>query len=493
VYIAAFLTGVLVFDRQTASGPDYGRLTQKPGAAGCINHDGSNGCTLGRAVYSANDIEVSPDGISVYVAEVGEISVFDRDTSGGPSNGTLTQKPGTTGCVGTETGCGAAHDLNAFTIALSRDGTSLYSGSNYKSVAVFDRSPDGIIQQKAAQLGCVSEDGSGGACADGKALQEPGSIVVSPDGSSVYVGSRMSRAIAIFDRDQSGLATNGAITQRAGTQGCITEDGTDGDYVEGACAIGRQVGSASIVAISPDNRSVYSASNGIAIFDRDVAAGPNRGVLTQKPGIDGCIAEGRGCTRVRAIKADSMALSPDSTSLYITAIPSGIAILSRDTSGTATHGRLSQKTGPAGCWTKDGTAGYSEIVCRTVVGMNGAEPGVTGGVAVSPTGRSVYLVSGGPGIAVFARRVERPLPCWMAAPTMRGTDGDDDIKGTPGDDIVMGLDGNDTIYGFGGSDVLCGDAGRDSLKGGEGKDVLDGGLGKDDCTGGPQADTTKSC
>jgi DNA-binding beta-propeller fold protein YncE len=49
--------------------------------------------------------------------------------------------------------------------------------------------------------GCVSETGTGGACADGVALDNPFSVTVSPDGSGAYVTSSLSNAVAVLDRE----------------------------------------------------------------------------------------------------------------------------------------------------------------------------------------------------------------------------------------------------------------------------------------------------
>jgi hypothetical protein len=54
--------------------------------------------------------------------------------------------------------------------------------------------------QAAGTDGCVSETGSGGTCADGRALDGARSVVVSPDVTSVYVGSAISDAVAAFAR-----------------------------------------------------------------------------------------------------------------------------------------------------------------------------------------------------------------------------------------------------------------------------------------------------
>ena len=53
-------------------------------------------------------------------------------------------------------------------------------------------------------------------------------MTVSPDGKSVYVASESSGAVAVFDR-----AADGALTQKAGTAGCVSETGSGGVCADG--------------------------------------------------------------------------------------------------------------------------------------------------------------------------------------------------------------------------------------------------------------------
>ena len=92
----------------------------------------------------------------------------------------------------------------------------------------------GAITQPAGTAGCISETGAG-PCADGHALDGPHSVAVSPDGKSVYVASgSTSDAVARLNRN----TTTGAITQPAGTAGCVSETGAgpcaDGHGLSGA-------------------------------------------------------------------------------------------------------------------------------------------------------------------------------------------------------------------------------------------------------------------
>ncbi len=80
-------------------------------------------------------------------------------------------------------------------------------------------------------------------CQDGVALNNARNVAVSPDGASVYLASSASDAVAIFDRNTS----TGALNQKAGTAGCVSEDGTGG-----ACQDGVALDGAAGVAVSPD-------------------------------------------------------------------------------------------------------------------------------------------------------------------------------------------------------------------------------------------------
>jgi DNA-binding beta-propeller fold protein YncE len=140
-------------------------------------------------------------------------------------------------------------------VVVSPDGANLYTVSaSADAVAVFDRDPaTGALAQKPGTAGCISETGSGGACQDGTALTGPFFVTVTGDGRSVYVTSSMSDAVAVFDRDPA----TGALAQKPGTAGCVSEDGSGG-----ACQNGAALDAAAGVAASPDGTSVYVAAAG---------------------------------------------------------------------------------------------------------------------------------------------------------------------------------------------------------------------------------------
>ena len=86
-------------------------------------------------------------------------------------------------------------------------------------------------------------------------------MAVSADGKSVYVTSYNSDAVARFNRN----TTTGAISQPAGSAGCVSETGS------GPCADGHGLDGPRSVAVSADGKSVYAASavsDAVARFNR---------------------------------------------------------------------------------------------------------------------------------------------------------------------------------------------------------------------------------
>jgi DNA-binding beta-propeller fold protein YncE len=280
------------------------------------------GCGIGRVLELANSVAVSPDGTSVYVTSgLDVVEVFDR-----AANGTLTQKAGTAASIQDDGlfGCADGKALErTSSVVVSPDGTSVYVTSVFDhllgddgAVAVFDRAANGTLTQKAGLAGCISfrATTTGAPCADGgSSIDGPRSVAVSPDGVSVYVGARISAAVVVFDR-----AANGALTQKAGTAGCISSFGGLG------CAAATALRGLSAVTVSPDGKSVYTASvenDAVGVLDRAAD-----GTLTQKASPAGCISEsgfgspgGAPCTDGKILdRASSVAVSPDGKSVYVT-------------------------------------------------------------------------------------------------------------------------------------------------------------------------------
>ena len=388
VYVAAETSrSVSVFSR----GQGSGAIAQLTGTDGCVSASGTGGaCAKGTALVGPRSLGLSPDGKSLYfpATTAAAVAVFSRDTT----TGALRQLAGTNGCIsesGTNGSCAVGKALaGARSAAVSSDGRSVYVASYFAdAVAVFSRNrTTGALTQLAGRAGCVSETGTSGACHDGAGLDGARTVVVSPDDRTVYVASEASGAVSIFARDP----TTGALTQLAGLKGCVSQTGTSG-----ACTKGRALAGAGGIAVSPDGDHVYAASMGsdaVAAFSRD----PSTGALTQLTGRSGCVSQtgsGGSCTDGKALdRARSVAISPDGSSVYIAAEASdAVAVFSRN----PTTGALAQRTGTGGCVSNTGSSG----ACADGTALDGPRA-----VSVSPDGKNVYVASfWSSAVSIFAR------------------------------------------------------------------------------------------
>jgi DNA-binding beta-propeller fold protein YncE len=356
----------------TAAAP-VGRLVQPGGQAGCIHARGTNRCARGRAVTSPEEIAISPDGRHAYVASYGSnaVAVFARRRR----TGELEQLPGRRGCVRHERrdSCAAARALaRPSSIAISPDGANVYvTAAGSDALAVFARNRrTGALRQLPGARGCFSQF-PGGGCLVGRALNEPTSVAVSPDGEHVYVaGRRFPSAVASLSR-----AADGSVTQPAGAAGCVSRDRAIG------CGVARGIGAPEEVAVSPDSRYVLvagSRSNAVAALRQ----GPTG--LSQAAGEAGCLAKGGagGCARGRAMAGPvDLAITADGRGVYVaSSISDGIAILRRDRA----TGALTQSLSRAGCISQNGSGGR----CRP-----GRALDEVWGVTLSPDDRNLYAVS----------------------------------------------------------------------------------------------------
>jgi DNA-binding beta-propeller fold protein YncE len=295
VYVTAPSTNtVAVFDRASGGQIAY---------AGCVSNNGSGGLCAdapGAPVTSPSAVKVSPDGKQVYVSVVDGVTVFDRATGG-----QITYA----GCVSNSGSGGSCADTpgtpftSAGDVAVSAGGSSVYVIGSNGTVTALDRATGGQI----TYAGCVSDDGSGGLCADvpGTPLTTPSAIAISPEDNSVYVTSLSRNTVTVLDR-----AGGGQITYA----GCVSDDGSGGLCAD---APGKPLGKAHAVGVSADGASVYTAGfdGTVAAFDR--AAG---GQITYA----GCVSnDGSGglcaaATGAPLTTTSAVAVSPDDGSVYAT-------------------------------------------------------------------------------------------------------------------------------------------------------------------------------
>ncbi len=386
-YVASAMSeAVTVFARNASTGV----LTQLAGTAGCVSESGSSGvCAEGDGLPRPTAVAVSPDGRHVYVTsrEAGGVASFARNAS----TGALTQLAGTAGCT-TVTGsfgeCGVGTALDgAEALALSPTGAHLYAvAATDQAVVTFARNATtGVLTQLAGTAGCTSETGTGGACADGVALNQPEEVVVSADGRHLYLTSRVVDALVAFSRN----TTTGVLTQLPGTAACVSETGSGG-----VCADGRALAGPEGLAISPGDGHLYvgsTTSDAVAAFARNGTTG----AVTQLAGVAGCLsADGTGgtCgTGVALDGAEGVAVSPDGQDVYVASEPSdAVAVFARD----AVSGALTQAPGTARCISETGSGG----TCADGAGLDGAQA-----VTVSPDGADVYVASFNDAVARFTR------------------------------------------------------------------------------------------
>ena len=245
-----------IFDRDNT-----GALTQGIGDSGCFQPVGTLTCTFSNHLDGAAEVAISPDGRSVYVASVESdaIAIFDRDSSG-----TLIQKALPAGCVSAAGagGCTAGRGLDgAAGVTVSADGETVYvSGRESDAIAIFDRSPNGLLTQRQATAGCVAATAAEG-CAQARAMDGTYRTRISPDGGSLYGITGNAQAILTFDR-----SADGSITQKPGSSGCVTKD------PQADCVTGHELYGLGDLTLSPDGNSLYVASvfaSAVLVFDRE--------------------------------------------------------------------------------------------------------------------------------------------------------------------------------------------------------------------------------
>lgn len=324
VYVPALWSGALtVFSRNVATGT----LTQLAEPDGCFAATGDGvACTPAPGVASAASAVVSPDGKYVYVGGMSGLAVFARNTS----TGRLTQLPGADGCLlrfgGGPTGCtDIAGPVDPQSLLVSPDGKHLYAaGLNGDAVAIFARDrTTGVLTQLPAPAGCLAEDGDGVTCTDAVGLDGAAGIAVSRNGKQVYVASLDSSAIAVFARDR----TTGALTQFPAPAGCLAENG---DGVTCTAALGLD-GARDVAISRTGRQVYVASGNGdaIAIFARNAATGVLT-QLPAPDGCLAATGDGIACTHVSMNGPAAIALTNNGRHAYVAAVSSGVHVFARD-------------------------------------------------------------------------------------------------------------------------------------------------------------------
>jgi DNA-binding beta-propeller fold protein YncE len=409
VYVASSKSdSIAIFDRD----PKTGALTQPKGKGGCAAAKAAEGCALALGLIGPNSVAVSPDGRNVYATSRGGSSLvtFLRNRA----TGALRElPPAASGCISgiAFPGCTPARALkDPDVVVISPDGRNVYVGAFAgSSVASFSRAgAAGALTQLAGTAGCVAEGGAEG-CAPGVEIGAIEGMAISESGSAVYTAAAASSAVSVFVREKS----TGALAQAGGGAGCVTNEPVTG------CALGYEFRGVNALAVAPKGGDVYATSltsNSLTTFQPLTGSvgisqppGPDRQVEKEKgkgketvpapegtPSPNGCTVFLRspGCAFGVAIQApEGLVLSPDGTSLYVTAFQTGaIDVFDRDTES----GFVAQKPGPRGCVAPSKVHG-----CSLGRALEGA-----GSIVVSPDGRNVYSTASLSNAVDVFRRIE---------------------------------------------------------------------------------------
>ncbi len=314
------------------------------------------------------------------------VAMFNRNTG---NSGKLTQRSGNE-CI-SETGAGGCEDghaLDGATDVANVDNSTYVAAANSGAVVLI-KANSGISDwhEPSGTNGCVSNDGSGGTCTVGRGLAGASSVAIRPGSGNVYVGGTGS--IAVFSRaKQSGV---GQLTQLQGTDGCVSNGGSDG------CASGFIPDTVRDIRITSDGKTLYAAASGpgngaVLVFKINSSSG----ALTQLQGTAGCISEdgsGGQCTIGRGLlKPEGISTDRDSgggLNVYVASNGSdAVAAFSRNKS----TGALTQLGGTKGCVSETASDG-----CADGHALTGPHR-----VNVYKTNKYVE-VTAGDGVASFAR------------------------------------------------------------------------------------------
>ncbi len=405
------------FDRN----PDTGELayedciTSDSNVAGCVPIAGATAFGVGTGLDGLISIAVSADGNSVYAAsQLGNaVARFGRDPDTGELayQGCISSDSDVAGCthVPGAVGGGAQTALDApFSVAVSADGTSVYSASEHSdAVARFARDPD---TGELAYEDCITSDSNVAGCVPiagatafgvGTGLDSLFSIAVSADGNSVYAASQLGNAVARFDRDPD----TGELTY----QSCISSDTDVGGCtpIPGAVSGGAQTALDALfsVVVGADGESLYTASyesDAVARFDRDPSTGELAfaGCISSDSEVGGCVpvpgatpfGVGTGLDGL-----SSVAASADGKRVYAASFDGdAVARFDRDPGS----GALSYQ----GCIGSNTDVGACTSIPGSTAGGTGTGLDALRSVAVSTDGTSVYSASfDGDAVARFDR------------------------------------------------------------------------------------------
>ena len=252
-------SGVLTVLRRD---PRTGLVSSVRASGGCLADIGSKVRGCSPVLHGVGALAASPDGRSLYTGGYESIDVLHID----PHDGTLHPLAGKRACLGEnprnsdDRGCTDARGLGGVeAITVAPDGKDVYvAAPESHGIGAFRRAPSGALTQ-TVQYPCLTEDagdpfspdGAPGACQDGKALDGPLALVVSPDGRRIYVASDGQNGTAVADSGALSVILRDPRTGAIRQGPCLTTDGTDpSDPDRGTCAALALIGDPADIALT---------------------------------------------------------------------------------------------------------------------------------------------------------------------------------------------------------------------------------------------------
>jgi DNA-binding beta-propeller fold protein YncE len=325
--------------------------------------------------------------------------------------------PATAGCIrATAVGLPAG-------AVVSANGRTVYVRSgvgSLGSLGVFARAATGRL----TQIQCVARNTK--VCADGRGLETPSSIALSPDDRSAYVTAANGRSLGVYRRVASGrLVAAGSVAGLSHPLSfAVSPDGRnvyvggDRTYVFARSRTGslRLVGSVAgqegALLVTPNGRTVYGAGGGGTHgFLRAWSRGATNGMLTPVgPVVCGVASDLRGCrTGPGLLQPAALAFTAASSRLWIVSTVSAAITQYRVNTSTGAIGAFVARRGGLPLATGLALAGGSAYVSfRDGIASFDASLRPTGTAAlrgalgVAAFGGSVYAASSGR-TTVFAR------------------------------------------------------------------------------------------